>query len=78
MNTYEDVVEDLIPLSEGDAKLKELYAKLYHETHSKGLPYHELAKSKFFGTLKYIVTSHPITGVSILDLDTNVEYRGTK
>jgi hypothetical protein len=73
--TYEEVVEDLVPMARGDKKLQELYAKLYHETHAKGMTYHEPAMSKFYGTLKYIVTCHPITGVSILDLDTNEEYR---
>lgn len=72
--TVEDVIEDLVPIYRGDVEMAMAYKQLYdrHVKHKR--VYVEPARSKLFGTLKYMVTAFPDNTVTILDLDTNIIY----
>lgn len=75
INNYEDALDDVVDPASSDLTLSNLYRKLKQEHKEKGLVYHAVAKSKFFGHLKWLLTWHPTHGFTILDLDTNIEYK---
>ena len=74
---YEEIVDDVENLYYTDKTIQDLYTKLHNEHRAKGLIYKELAKSKMFNSIKYLLTSYPDGKFSILDLDTNEEYWST-
>lgn len=65
----EDVQFDLERFYHEDREINEAYEKLRAAHIAKGLVYTEVAKSKSFGTIKYIIKEYPQGWVSITDLD---------
>lgn len=72
----EEVRNDIVFLYRNDIKIKECYAKLYREVFAKGLIYYEIARSKFYGTIRYLIVKDPARPqeIRVIDLDTNEEY----
>lgn len=67
----DEVKFDLDRMDHGDKEIWTQFELLRSKVISKGLPYVELAKSKTFGTIKYLLKEYPNGTVEITDLDTS-------
>ena len=65
----EDIQFDLERFYQEDKEIYAAYEKLRAAHISKGLVYTEVAKSKAFGTIKYLIKEYPQGWISITDLD---------
>lgn len=66
----EDVQHDLERFYQDDPEIYAAYEALRRVHHKKGLVYTEVAKSKTFNTVKYLVKEYPQGWISITDFDT--------
>jgi hypothetical protein len=72
--TAEDVQEDLQRIDHGDPEITALLEKTRRKTLGKGLPYIEVAKSKTYGTVKYLLKDWPDGTTEVTNLDTNESW----
>lgn len=79
MRTADDIQDDLERIDHGDKEIAGGLERLRRMFKDKGIPYHELLRSKFFGTIKYLLVElqDEHGTVLITDLDTNQTYRFT-
>ena len=74
--TADDIKDDLERLDYGDMEITSKFESLRKSYKAKGLPYRELLKSKFFGTVKYLLVelNDEFGTVLITNLDSNATY----
>lgn len=72
-----EIQDDLARMDHDDPAIKAALEHTRRVYKSKGIPYYELLRSKFYGTVKYILVElHDEHGtVLITDMDTNQTYR---
>lgn len=77
MKTAEDVRRDLLWIGQSDPEIRRAMGNVRNTFRAKGLPYHELVRSKAFGTLKYLVMEMWDNERTLLitDMDTNATYK---
>lgn len=74
--TAEEIQDDLERLDYGDKEVWSQIERLRKIYKEKGIQYHELCRSKLFGTIKYLLVElqDKHGTVLITDLDTNATY----
>lgn len=72
--TVEDMISDITDLDNGDNELRMLYNRLFDSFTKKGLEYHQLARSRTSGELRYILSFFDRKSLRIRDLKTNQTY----
>ena len=72
--TGEDIQHDLQRMDHGDKEIFAQFEQMREKLKAKGLPYIEVAKSKAYGYIKYLLKEDPNGTVEVTDLDNNNTY----
>ena len=72
--TLEEIADDLVRMDYDDKSIHAAFENLRRECISKGVPYRELAMSKTYGTIKYIVMELPTGTILITDMDNGTTF----